>query len=291
MPTGPGGETQPVAEDGARCSGAGNRNPSARRLRPNHRRGHRCHESPQPVREAAPDPLSVPLRQAVTATIFGGHPSRSCRSSGIPPPVTKVTKKRRCLSTPMPMCRGMIGHCLCGTLTRPWDRVRLRKGARLVGVLRHLPVPPWLTSCYCTVWMPVDRGTSGLRMQRLKKHRTRPRETVGFRLGPHLVRTLQQYLVPRQVVKSKKKKPVAAPQQTDSQHGLEEVLAQPEAEPCPTPAFAQQLPQTGSSAAELTAERTAADIESTSASQPLKVYRNSTVRSRWLGWKRAVMAK
>ena len=53
--------------------------------------------------------------------------------------------------------------------------------------------------------MPVDRGMSGLRMQRLKQRPTRPRETVGFRLGPHLVRILRQHLVPSQVVKQKKK--------------------------------------------------------------------------------------
>ena len=31
---------------------------------------------------------------------------------------------------------------VCGTPTCPWDSVRLRKGAHLVGVLWHLPVPP-----------------------------------------------------------------------------------------------------------------------------------------------------
>ena len=70
---------------------------------------------------------------------------------------------------------------------------------------------------------------------------------------------------------------------THLQNELEEVLTQPEAESCPTPESAQQLQQTGSSAA----EQTAAEAESTLASQPLKLYRNSNIRSRWLRWKRA----
>ena len=50
---------------------------------------------------------------------------------------------------------------------------------------------------------------------------------------------------------------VTAPQQTDSQTGLGEVLAKPEAESCPTPEATQQSQQSRSFAA----EQTAADAE------------------------------
>ena len=75
LPKGPGGETQLVTEDGAWCSGAGNRSPSARRLRPYHRGGHRREESLQSVCKEAPGPLRETLQIAMKQTIFGGHPS------------------------------------------------------------------------------------------------------------------------------------------------------------------------------------------------------------------------
>ena len=61
LPKCQGGETQPAAEDGVWSSDAGNRNPSARLLRPYHRRGHCCDESLQPVCDEARDPLRVSL--------------------------------------------------------------------------------------------------------------------------------------------------------------------------------------------------------------------------------------
>ena len=116
LPRGPGGETQPAAEDGVWSLGVGNRRPSDRRPSQYHRWG-QCHDEPlQPVcKEEARDPLCVPLSKAVKQTILGGHSSTSIQQIATALGRDE-RKKERCvyggnadIPTP-PMCRGDVWH-------------------------------------------------------------------------------------------------------------------------------------------------------------------------------------
>ena len=123
------------------------------------------------------------------------------------------------------------GHERALLVWHPDSPVGHQKGAHLVGVRRGLPVPPWLTSCCSRVRMPVDLGMGGLRMLCSRKCPTRRahREAAsGAEPGGE----------------AEEEATVVVRQQADSQTGLRDVLVQQEAGPYPTPASAQQLPQT-----------------------------------------------